>query len=121
MYFRKEIYFSSLNMSKKKRFLLPNCSLDAPRGPGETPYVPHETPHELQETTDVLQGVTHVPHRGDLFAKSSAAFLAAGLVSALQSSADLYHTLAACATKVLAARVFLPVSVLLLSNKVALT
>jgi hypothetical protein len=73
---------------------------DAPRGPGETPYVPHETPHELQETTYVLQGVAHVPHRGELFAKSRAAFLAAGFVTALRSAADSFHTLITCATKV---------------------
>jgi hypothetical protein len=108
---------------KKGAFFSPNFSVDAPQGTGETPYVPHETPHELQETSQVPQGEVHVPHRGELFAKSRAAFLAAGFVSALRSVGDSFHTLAACATKVsppllrgtlisqvLAERVFLPVS-----------
>jgi hypothetical protein len=122
---------SSLNVRKKmkRQFFSPNFSVDLPNERVETAHVPQETPHEPQGTGQVPQGVVHVPQSGERLAKFRAAVLADDLVSALQSMTDLFHMMAACATKVspplkgtlilpvLAKRVFLPVSVLLLSNR----
>jgi hypothetical protein len=73
---------------------------DLPNVPGETPHVPQETPHEPQEKRQVPQGEVHVPYRGEILAKYRAAFLAASFVSALRNVSNLFHTVAACGTKV---------------------
>jgi hypothetical protein len=136
LFARLQKMISSLDVRKKikRQFFSPNFPVDLPNKRVETPHVPQETPHEPQETNKVPQEVVHVHHSGEIFAKSRAAFLAANLVRALRSIADLFHTLTACcATKVstplrgtmilpvLAEPVFLPVLLLLLSNKIAPT